>query len=149
MHIKLFLSLQHIFPHQSKAITLFSPLQLFMCALWFLLQLAVIFMYWDLPTLERGKTKESLTSQSTGTETEKGLVEEDDDEEKPLMGSQELEGSYGSVVTSNHTPTASNATLNHISPPVPMPPDSHKSSSPCKSFCLSRGGWLTVSFCCT
>nr|XP_046248487.1 major facilitator superfamily domain-containing protein 8 [Scatophagus argus] len=116
---------------------------LFMCLLWILLQLAVVFMFWDLPPPEKGKAKEDLRSQSREVENEQGLGEEVNDEEKPLMGSQELVGSYGSVVISNpptpHTPAASNATLNHISPPPsPVPPDSHDSSSPCKSFCISR-----------
>lgn len=125
------------------------PLQLFMCLLWILLQLAVVFMYWDLLPLERGKSKESSTNQSREEEDEQQHVEEDDDEEKPLMGSQEVLGSYGSVVASNtptyHSPAASNATLNHISPPAsPVPPDSHEPSSPFKNFSISRGGCLTV-----
>ncbi|XP_044056318.1 uncharacterized protein mfsd8l1 [Siniperca chuatsi] len=116
---------------------------LFMCLLWVLLQLAVIFMYWDLPPLERGKAKESSTSQSMEEENEQGLVEEDNDEEKPLMVSQELVGSYGSVASSNPpkcpTPAASNATLNHVSPPSsPVPSESHESSSPFKNFSISR-----------
>lgn len=102
-------------------------------------------MYWDLPPLERGKAKESLTSRHREEQNEKGFVEdEDNEEEKPLMGSQELAGSYGSVVTSNsHTyqhPTAVNATMNHISPPSsPVPTNSHESSSPFKNFSISRG----------
>ena len=130
---------------------LFRPLQLFMCLLWILLQLAVVCMYWDLPPLERGKSKEGSPSQSRaeGEESEQGLEEEDNEEEKPLMGSQELMGSYGSVVTSkpptNRTTAAANSTLNHISPPPsPTPPDSLESSSPFKNFSISQGGWLTV-----
>lgn len=116
---------------------------LFMCLLWILLQLVVVFTYWDLPTLERGKAKANSTSQSTETGDEQGPVEEDDDEGKPLMESQELLGSYGSVVTSNppahHTPAASNAMPNHISPPSsPVPPDPEESSSPFKNFSLSQ-----------
>lgn len=134
----------HFFlPHQRNAVTLFiHPLQLFMCLLWILLQMAVVFMYWDLPPLERAKAKESSICQSREEEeSEQGLVEEDNDEEKPLMASQELAGSYGSVVTSSHTPAASNTTLNHISPPPsPVPPESNESSSPFKNFNISRGG---------
>ncbi|XP_070688672.1 major facilitator superfamily domain-containing protein 8 [Pempheris klunzingeri] len=112
---------------------------LFMCLLWILLQLAVVFMYWDLPSPERGKAKEGLPSQCREEESEQGLVEEDTDEEKPLMGSQELAASYGSVVTANHTPAASDATSNHITPPSsPVPPDAHESSSPFKNFSISR-----------
>ncbi|XP_032381639.1 major facilitator superfamily domain-containing protein 8 [Etheostoma spectabile] len=114
---------------------------LFMCMLWILIQLAVIFMYWDLPPLEKGKAKHSPTGQSM--EDERRLVEEDNDEERPLMGSQEVEGSYGSVVVSKpprlDASTASNTTLNHISaPPSPGLPESHESSSPFKNFSISR-----------
>lgn len=95
-------------------------------------------MYWDLPPLERGKSKESSTSHSREEKNEEGPVEEDNDEEKPLMGSQELVGSYGSVV-------ASNGVLNHVSPPPsPVPPDSQEFSSSFKNFSISQGGWLTV-----
>ncbi|XP_070765636.1 major facilitator superfamily domain-containing protein 8 [Enoplosus armatus] len=116
---------------------------LFMCLLWILLQLAVIFMYWDLPPLERGKAKGGPTSQRGEEENEQGLVEEDNDEGKPLMVSQELVGSYGSVVSSNPskypTPAVSNATLDHVSPPPsPVPQESHESSSPFKNFSISR-----------
>ncbi|XP_034003770.1 uncharacterized protein mfsd8l1 [Trematomus bernacchii] len=116
---------------------------LFMCLLWTLIQLAVIFMYWDLPPLEKEKAKDRLRGQSKDEEDEQGLVEEDNDEEKPLMGSQEIGGSYGSVVASNTAmsdPSAtSNATLNHISPPLsPEPPESHESSSPSKFSSISR-----------
>ncbi|XP_071342029.1 major facilitator superfamily domain-containing protein 8 [Trachinotus anak] len=119
---------------------------LFMCLLWILLQLVVVFMYWDLPPLERRKAHESSTSKSGEEENEQGLIEdkeEDDDEEEPLMRSQELVGSYGSVVTpnpsSNNISAAPNATLNHISPPAsPPPPETNESSSPFKNFSISR-----------
>ncbi|XP_034387472.1 uncharacterized protein mfsd8l1 isoform X1 [Cyclopterus lumpus] len=119
---------------------------LFMCLMWTLLQVAVIFMYWDLPPLEKGKAKGSLPSQSGEEEEDdhQGIVKEDNDEEKPLMGSQELGGSYGSVVTADppgyDSSSASNATLNHISPPpspVP-PPESHVSPSPFKNVSISQ-----------
>ncbi|KAK9513556.1 hypothetical protein VZT92_027082 [Zoarces viviparus] len=131
---------------------------LFMCLLWTLLQVAVILMYWDLPPLEKGKAKKSLTSQSREeveedgglveedgglVEEGRGLVEEDNGEEKLLMGSQKLGGSYGSVVTSNpagyDSSAASKDTLNHIAPPpAPVPPESNPSSSPLKKFSISR-----------
>lgn len=96
-------------------------------------------MYWDLPPQERGKVKDSVNQHITDAEHKKELTEEDDDEEKPLMRSQELVGSYGTVVTSDppacHNHAASDATLNHTSSPDP-----HRSSSPYSSFCVSRGG---------
>lgn len=105
-------------------------------------------MYWDLPPLESGKAKERLPNHGTDVENEKGFGEEDTDEEKPLMDSQELLGSYGSVVASSpsthHITTASNGTLSHVSPPCTAPPDLPKSSSPSKNVCMSRGEWLAV-----
>lgn len=104
-------------------------------------------MYWDLPPLERRRARESSTSKSGEEGSEQGLTEEgeeDDDEGKPLMRSQELVGSYGSVVTpvlpGNNVSVASNSMLNHISPPPSPPPsETHESSSPFKNFSISRG----------
>lgn len=103
-----------------------------MCMLWCLLQLVVIFLYWDLPPQEQEKTEESC---STDTEDQKSREEddEDDDEEKPLMPSQELVGSYGSVVPAN---------TNHTSSPSSKPQYSDKPSS--SGFFSSRGKWLTA-----
>ncbi|AWP10833.1 putative major facilitator superfamily domain-containing protein 8 [Scophthalmus maximus] len=124
---------------------------LFMCSMWILLQLVVVFMYWDLPPLERRKPQHGSTANSVGEENEKedehGLTEdgeEGNDEGKPLMGSQELVGSYGSVVTPNaqrrnNVSSASNATLNHISPPQSPPPsETLESSTTVKNFSKSR-----------
>ncbi|XP_022049244.1 major facilitator superfamily domain-containing protein 8 isoform X2 [Acanthochromis polyacanthus] len=108
---------------------------LFMCLMWTLLQPVVVFMYWDLPPIENVKAKNRLIN-SNEEKTEQELVKDEDEsneEEKPLMSSQEMVGSYGSVVRSsplkNHTSPASNGTMNHIStPPSPMPPETNKSS---------------------
>lgn len=126
-----------------------------MCVLWILLQLAVVFMYWDLPPTVRGK--QTSTVKSRVVENDRGLAddeEEEDAEEKPLIASNELTGSYGSVETPNlhrnHTSAASDATENQISPPPsPEPAESHESSSPFKNFSMSRGiilfwGWQVV-----
>lgn len=133
----------------------YTPLlrpQLFMCLLWILLQLVVVFMYWDLPPLERGKAKGNLTNKNKEVVDEQGLVEdeeEEDDEEKPLRASQELAASYGSVVTPNstrnHTSDSTNAMVNHTSPHASsMPPESCRPSSPLQNFSLTRGMWLRV-----
>ncbi|KAG7217528.1 hypothetical protein INR49_021455 [Caranx melampygus] len=119
---------------------------LFMCLLWILIQLVVLFMYWDLPPLERKKAQDSSASKSEEEEHEGGFAEdeeEESDEGKPLMRSQELVGSYGSVVTpsplGDHMSAASNARPNHISPP-PSPPPSGTQESPSsfKNFSISR-----------
>uniref|UniRef100_A0A3P8ZM86 Major facilitator superfamily (MFS) profile domain-containing protein n=1 Tax=Esox lucius TaxID=8010 RepID=A0A3P8ZM86_ESOLU len=67
---------------------------LFMCLMWILLQLAVVFMYWDIPPQE-----EPVVGEGDG-EVGEGDGEERDDEAKPLIGPRiDLLGSYGSVVT--------------------------------------------------
>lgn len=113
---------------------------LFMCLLWILLQLAAVFMYWDLPPLERTHVKDKVTSGSC--ENEQGLVEMDEDnndEAKPLMHTEELHGSYGSAVSSDPSSNHTGANLNHISPP-PSPPakESQESLNPFKNFSMSR-----------
>lgn len=121
------------FPSPDNAIL--PPRQLFMCVLWFLLQLVVIFLYWDLPLQEQGKTEESAPCCSTETEDQKSREErdKDDDEEEPLMISEELVGSYGSVVPP-HT--------NHTFSPPSTPQHCDKPSSP--GFFSSRGASLTA-----
>ncbi|XP_034564914.1 uncharacterized protein mfsd8l1 [Notolabrus celidotus] len=120
----------------------FTSPGLFMCLMWILLQLVVIFMYWDLPPLEKAKPKENSVSHNQEEESEQGVVEESDEEEKPLIGSQELAGSYGSVVVSpsseNHRCSVSSASLNHVSPHGQEAPESQEASSPFKNFSISR-----------
>lgn len=104
-----------------------------MCVLWFLLQLVVSFLYWDLPPQERGKAAESAPCCRTEAEERKRREEDDeedeeDEEEKPLMASQELGGSYGSVVSPN---------TNHASSPSSTPQDTEAPSSP--GFFSARG----------
>ncbi|XP_077389425.1 major facilitator superfamily domain-containing protein 8 isoform X1 [Festucalex cinctus] len=124
----------------------FTAPGLFMCLLWILLQFAVVFMYWDLPPLERGKETlkaeytDVVNKQRTGEEGEE-VEDEEEEEVKPLMRSQELVGSYGSVAAidshRNHTTATSDETLTQI-PPSPEPSVSHESSNPFKNFSLSR-----------
>ncbi|XP_068445925.1 major facilitator superfamily domain-containing protein 8 [Clinocottus analis] len=116
---------------------------LFMCLMWTLLQVAVIFMYWDLLPLEKEKAKGSPTSRSREQDDDQGFVEEDNGEEKPLMGPRDRGGSYGSVLASDppgyDSSSASNESLSRASPPAsPVPPEGPTSSSPFKNFSISR-----------
>ncbi|KAK0144154.1 Major facilitator superfamily domain-containing protein 8 [Merluccius polli] len=113
---------------------------LFMCLMWILLQLAVMFMYWDLPPLERDGSGESVKC-GGGREDVEGErrrlslpveqdedFQEEEDEGKPLMTSNELQGSYGAVVTpdpprSHVSGTVSNGVLSRRSEsPEPKEP---------------------------
>ncbi|PWA14572.1 hypothetical protein CCH79_00014985 [Gambusia affinis] len=122
---------------------------LFMGLLWILLQLTVIFMYWDLPPTERRQTDSS--SKRHEEENVHGLSEDNNDEVveeevMPLMTSQELVGSYGSVTTSSqcksHKSDESSNSPSHSNSPLESPvatptDDLHSSlsdSSTCKEF---------------
>lgn len=91
-------------------------------------------MYWDLPPPARGRPKDA-----PGGEKENGLVEDEGDEEKPLMASQELAGSYGSVATSSKRRRDPATSVNHVSSDLPLLPDSDEPSGPSKRFCFFRG----------
>lgn len=112
---------------------------LFMCALWILLQLAIVFMYWDLPPLERLGAKVKQTNRTRENEQ---ITEEDDedndDEAQPLMYSQESHGSYGSVVTPDSSSNHISANTNHVCQPSSPTTESSESSNPFKHFSLSR-----------
>ncbi len=66
-------------------------------------------------------------------------VEQEEEEGKPLVGPNELTGSYGTV-TSVHSRTSSvaNGDVTHVSPP-PSPPPEEVNTSPFKNFSASRG----------
>ncbi|XP_034035886.1 major facilitator superfamily domain-containing protein 8 [Thalassophryne amazonica] len=102
---------------------------IFMCLLWILLQLVVIFMFWDGPNVEKRKAQEKGASNNNMVE-EKEVLEkysdkeddddDDDDEERPLMLSYELLGSYGTV--GKHKPHRhSTMTHNTLSAPTSSP----------------------------
>ncbi|MGH0165834.1 UNVERIFIED_CONTAM: hypothetical protein FKN15_063816 [Acipenser sinensis] len=101
---------------------------LFMCFLWMLLQLVILFMYWDLPPRGALQREEQETKQE---EEEEGQ----DEEEKPLVA-QDIQESYSSIQTANilelpqHSPSLPNGNLDQLSP-------AH-STSPFHSFSASR-----------
>lgn len=117
-----------------------------MFLLWILLQLAVVFMYWDLPPLE------TRTAINTRVEYTQGSIEDEgegEEEVKPLMSSHELVGSYGSVVTPHgchkHKSSVSITSLNHIHSPPASPENSHtqKGLRPYRNPSMFRGNWLS------
>lgn len=121
-----------------------------MCLLWILLQLVVVFMYWDLPYLERRKTKDSVIhKEEENTHASVEDEEEGDEEVKPLMTSQELVGSYGSVVAPDPCRKHSRVSSIHNSPiSSPVTSQSHEHVTSLKSSSLYRGKWLTTGWKC-
>ncbi|XP_068174891.1 major facilitator superfamily domain-containing protein 8 [Antennarius striatus] len=115
---------------------------LFMCLLWALFQVLVVFMFSDLPPTEKGKAKETCKKMEVENK-EQGPGGEDSEERQPLLHSQELAASDDSVVTSKrptyHTSEVSNTTQNHI-PPLPSPAqsDQWESSSSFKNFGICK-----------
>lgn len=117
----------------------FTAPGLFMCALWILLQVAIVFMYWDLPPLDRSNVKNKPENRTSETEQITQEDNEDDnDEAQPLMYSQELHGSYGSVVMPNSSSNHITANTNHVSQPSSPTAESPEASNPFKHFSLSR-----------
>ncbi|XP_071018538.1 major facilitator superfamily domain-containing protein 8-like [Oncorhynchus clarkii lewisi] len=107
---------------------------LFMCFMWTLLQLVVVFMFWDLPPLE-----ELVGEGAAGGAEGAGTVEEAAG--KPLLGQRpDILGSYGSVVTPDpprSTANPSKSNLPHVSP-THSPPLEGVGDSSSASFSMSR-----------
>ncbi|XP_065115467.1 major facilitator superfamily domain-containing protein 8 isoform X2 [Paramisgurnus dabryanus] len=98
----------------------------FMCLLWILLQFAVMFMYWDINPQDDAHQRNGAVQ----VDVHQDEVEEEDAESKPLVGPNELTGSYGTVTSVQIRP-------NNVSPP-PTPPPKEVTSSPFKNFSASR-----------
>lgn len=108
---------------------------LFMCALWLLMQLVVLFLYWDLPPPGPGDT---VGPEGGGEGETEGETEGGEDEEKPLMSPKETGGSYGSIRSSqSESSLVSNGNLPYLSPPA-SPPPQPTNSNPFSNFSSSR-----------
>ncbi|XP_016316108.1 LOW QUALITY PROTEIN: major facilitator superfamily domain-containing protein 8-like [Sinocyclocheilus anshuiensis] len=87
---------------------------LFMCLLWILLQFVVLFMYWDF-------TPQDETRQRNGVEREE-VEQEEEEEGKPLVGPNELTGSYGTVTSvQSRASSVANGDVTHVSPLPSLP----------------------------
>ncbi|XP_051766966.1 major facilitator superfamily domain-containing protein 8 [Ctenopharyngodon idella] len=105
---------------------------LFMCLLWILLQFVVLFMYWDFTPQDDGHQRNGVVQEEVEQE------EEENEESKPLVGPNELTGSYGTVTSvQSRASSMANGDVTHVSPP-PSPPPEGVSSSPFKNFSASR-----------
>lgn len=103
---------------------------LFMCLLWILLQLVVVFMYWDISPEDERRSQRSPEQEEE--------EEEEEEEAKPLVGPNELSGSYGTVTSiQSRASSMVNGDLTRVSPP-PSPTPEELSSSVFKSFSASR-----------
>lgn len=119
---------------------------LFMCLVWTCFTLVLAFMYSDLPSLEKTKHRHSLRGQKSEQQSEQGIEKdeaESDEEEKPLIRSQELVGSYGSFVAPkqiNHDgSSASCDSSDQISAsPCPVETEIIESSNPFKNFSITQ-----------
>ncbi|CAL1592520.1 unnamed protein product [Knipowitschia caucasica] len=108
----------------------FTAPGLFMCVLWILLQIFILFLYWDLPTAGKTQTRAKKSS----SENDQALDDEDHDDDdhdeaEPLMHSQEAQGRYGSV-----PPPVDHTEDDVLSPST----ESQASSNPFRNFSLSR-----------
>ncbi|KAG9351191.1 hypothetical protein JZ751_025081 [Albula glossodonta] len=115
------------------AVNKYTSPGLFMCLLWTLLQLVVVFMYWDIPPQQAGEHAPIV-----GQAEEQVEVEAEEEEGKPLMSPEETPGSYGTVPSSqSDSSTVSNGNLPNCSPP-PSPTAQSGPSNPFKNFSAAR-----------
>ncbi|CAN9500971.1 unnamed protein product [Ophioblennius macclurei] len=118
---------------------------IFMCLVWMCFIPVVVFMYYDLPSLEKKRPGGDRRLRGEG-ENEGGVEDdkvESDEEEKPLIGAEELTGSYGSVVANRsgdqHDPSAAGDAPDGISAcPPPVETAANESSNPFKNFSISQ-----------
>lgn len=144
-----FLLCHRLSPPKNSRNTFPPPLKLFMCLVWTLLQVVVVFMYWDLPPTEWEKDKETPCRKREVESSEEQLGAEDNDEKQPLIQSREVVGSDSPSLRSNlpsyQATAASNETVHHIA--APPPSECQESSGPFTKCGMCRGEWSTVSFC--
>ncbi|XP_071198469.1 major facilitator superfamily domain-containing protein 8-like [Salvelinus alpinus] len=109
---------------------------LFMCLMWTLLQLVVVFMFWDIPPREEpvGEGAEGVGEGAVGGA--EGVAEG-----KPLLGPcPDILGSYGSVVTPDPPRSTANPAISDLPrvSPTPLPPLEEEGHSRSSSFSMSR-----------
>ncbi|KAL0159345.1 hypothetical protein M9458_043070, partial [Cirrhinus mrigala] len=92
----------------------------------------VLFMYWDFSPQDQMRQRSGVEREEVEQEEE-----EESDEGKPLVGPNELTGSYGTVTSvQSRTSSVANGDVTHVSPP-PSPPPEDVNSSPFKNFSVS------------
>lgn len=107
------------------------PCQLFMCALWLLLQLAVALLYWDLPPAESSELQAVVRPKQR---------DDDGEEEEPLMGAEEeLADTYGAVIVDPQQPdTQCSPEHRSSSPPSPSSLKA-EAPDPFEDFSIRKG----------
>ncbi len=110
----------------------FSPYsQIFMCLLWVLIQFVVLAMYWDVPPI----------SSEGGAVMVEMKQEEGDEEEVPLIGSDEEPVHTYRAVSSNQSETSTSSEMQSV----------HGGASavlnPFKNFSASRGERAGLTAC--
>lgn len=104
--------------------------QIFMCLLWMLLQFVVLAMYWDGPPI----------SSEGGAVVMEMKREHGDEEEVPLMGSDEETVHTYRAVSANQLETSSSSEMQPIR-------CSSEMSNPFRTFSASRGERATLTVC--
>lgn len=104
--------------------------QIFMCLLWVLLQFVILALYWDAPSF----------SSEGGAVMMEMKQEEGDEEEVPLMGSDEEPVHTYRAVSSNQKETSTSCEMQPVH-------SASEISNPFRNFSASRGEWAGLTFC--
>lgn len=113
--------------------------QLFMCFMWILLQVAVVLMYWDIPPQDVAVHRDASAVVVQEDEEDAEDEEGEDEEGKPLVGTHESLGSYGTL-PNEPVRAVANGTVPHGGrPDSPEPEPESVTGSPLKAFSASRG----------
>lgn len=113
-------------------------LQIFMCFMWILLQFAVMLMYWDIPPQDLTNHREASAVVVEEEVNDDDDGEEGEDEEgKPLVGTQESLGSYGTLPNEPVRAVANGKTPHEHRPDSPEPQP--EKGSPLKLLSASKG----------
>ncbi|XP_031430200.1 major facilitator superfamily domain-containing protein 8-like [Clupea harengus] len=110
---------------------------IFMCFMWILLQFAVMLMYWDIPPQDLTNHREASAVVVEEEVNDDDDGEEGEDEEgKPLVGTQESLGSYGTLPNEPVRAVANGKTPHEHRPDSPEPQP--EKGSPLKLLSASK-----------
>ncbi|KAL2090206.1 hypothetical protein ACEWY4_014894 [Coilia grayii] len=114
---------------------------LFMCFMWILLQVAVLLMYWDIPPQDltnHGEAGVIVVEEDEEEDDDDEEEQTEDEEGKPLVGTQESLGSYGTLPDEPTRAVANGSLPYQQQPGSPEPGEDPGATSPLKVLSASR-----------
>lgn len=110
--------------------------------MWILLQVAVLLMYWDIPPQDltnHGEAGVIVVEEDEEEDNDDESEQTEDEEGKPLVGTQESLGSYGTLPDEPTRAVANGSLPYQQQPGSPEPGEDPGATSPLKVLSASRG----------